>query len=218
MKVGTDGTLLGAWAHGGRCILDVGTGTGLIALMMAQRFPQASVTGIDIDGLAARQAAENVAASPFSGRVTIANVSLQQFSEAGAEAGRFDAIVANPPYYNHSLPSPDAQRTVARHALTLTYGGLMRAAKKLLSEDGELSVVVPFDSLSLMESEACLAGFFKSRQCDVRTTPRKQPRRYLLAFRKHPPEAVEHEEGVLEASPGQRSEWYAGLTREFYLY
>ena len=102
MKVGTDGTLLGAWAHGGDTILDIGTGTGLIALMMAQRFPSASVTGIDIDEAACMQARENVEDSPFSVSILHRNVLDMK--------GIFDAVVSNPPYFNHSLESPDNQR------------------------------------------------------------------------------------------------------------
>ena len=102
MKVGTDGTLLGAWARGGERILDVGTGTGLIALMMAQRFPQARVTGIDIDEAAVRQSVINVGSSPFAQRITI----LQQACQA--MQGTFDAIVSNPPYFEQSLECPDS--------------------------------------------------------------------------------------------------------------
>ena len=179
MKVGTDGTLLGAWACGGRCILDVGTGTGLIALMMAQRFPDATITGIDIDEDAVSQAQENVAASPFAPRIIITR------QDVATMEGAFDAIVSNPPYFSNSLHSPDAQRTLARHADTLPYRTLMVSAHRLLTKDGELSVVVPTDCKKLMESEAALAGFFKYRECAVRTSAGKPAKRYLLAFSKH---------------------------------
>lgn len=147
MKVGTDGTLLGAWARGGRRILDVGTGTGLIALMMAQRFRQACVTGIDIDADAVAQAAENVAASPFAQRISIVRSDVKDME------GLFDAIVSNPPYFVGSLHSPDRQRTMARHADTLPYRLLMQQAQRLLTDEGEMSVVVPTDQQQLMESE-----------------------------------------------------------------
>ena len=175
MKVGTDGTLLGAWASPlishfspltPHRILDVGTGTGLIALMMAQRFPLAQVTGIDIDADAALQATENVAASPFASRVTI----LQH--DVATMEGVFDVIVCNPPFFAKALHSPDAQRSVARHDDTLTYAQLMQHARRLLGDDGELSVVVPADQQGRMGSEAALAGFFKSRECAVRTSER----------------------------------------------
>ena len=217
MKVGTDGTLLGAWAEvgeGSGPILDLGTGTGLIALMMAQRFPDAQITGIDIDADAVEQARENVTASPFSDRIQIFQADATAF--ALSAAAPFSAIVCNPPFFVDALTCPDQQRTTARHAETLTYSQLMAAAWRLLADNGELSVVIPFDCKAKLESEAALRGFFKSRECAVKTTPRKPARRFLLAFRKHP-SAVEQTEGVIETSPGQRSAWYESLTRDFYL-
>lgn len=209
MKVGTDGTLLGAWANGGRRILDIGTGTGLIALMMAQRFPEAELTGIDIDAEACLQAKENVEASPFEVEILQRNVADME--------GAFDAIVSNPPYFDRSLECPDVQRTMARHTLSLSYAELMRHAWRLLTDEGELSVVIPADCKDRLESEAVLTGFFKVRECAVRTTPKKAPRRYLLAFRKHPAERLERQEGVIEDAPNLRSAWYRQLTCEFYL-
>lgn len=211
MKVGTDGTLLGAWAKGGRTVLDVGTGTGLIALMMAQRFPAARVVGIDIDCQSVGQARENVSESPFAKCVSIEEADVKSF-----KAEPFEAVVCNPPYFIDSLHCPDSQRTLARHTSSLTYAELMTSACRLLADDGELSLVIPFDSKSRLEQEAALAGVFKVRECAVKTTPQKQPRRYLVAFRKHPSE-LELTEGVIETSPGVRSTWYEELTKEFYL-
>ena len=231
MKVGTDGTLLGAWADApGVNILDIGTGTGLIALMMAQRFPQARVTGIDIDPLAVSQARENVAASPFADRIAIVegdvrrahmtpkNVtspSLPSHSPFTPLSLPFDAIVCNPPYFDASLESPDAQRTLARHTSSLSYRQLMASAWQLLSDDGELSVIIPFDCRARLEAEAALAGFHRVRSCAVHTTPKKPPRRYLMAFRKHPanPTHEGREEEVLVIG----SEACNELTRDFYL-
>lgn len=214
MKVGTDGTLLGAWANGGYRILDIGTGTGLVALMMAQRFPDAIVIGADIDTDAVMQAKANVQESPFTTRVRIIEQDMSCISDT---IGLFDAIVSNPPYFSHSLVCPDDKRTLARHNASLSYHALMMTAWQLLSDDGELSIVIPFDCKDALEQEACLVGFFKSRECGVRTTPRKPPRRYLLAFRKHPVDTCEKSEGIIETSPGVRSEWYRQLTDDFYL-
>ena len=211
MKVGTDGTLLGAWARGGDSMLDIGTGTGLIALMLAQRCPAAMITGIDIDHAAVLQANSNVADSPFADRIHIIEADVQSFSHAA-----FDTIVCNPPYFVDSLESPDTQRTLARHASSLTYRELMAAVARLLADDGELSVVIPFDCKTRLEDEAALAGLFKVRECAVKTTPRKPARRYLLAFRKHP-QPLELSEGIIETTPGERSSWYQELTKDFYL-
>jgi len=213
MKVGTDGTLLGAWAMGGATVLDIGTGTGLLALMIAQRFPDAKVMGIDIDPEAVTQAMENVNASPFANRISIKEADVRTWDGGHAV---YDVIVSNPPYFVDSLVCPDNRRTLARHAGTLSYGDLMAAVVRLLADDGEFSVVVPFDCKPRLESEAALAGLSKSRECAVKTTPRKQPRRYLMAFRKHP-SVQECTEGIIELSPGVRSAWYEELTKDFYL-
>ena len=234
MKVGTDGTLLGAWAeipafflglgnprsNLGRPssllesprILDLGTGTGLIALMMAQRYPEAEITAIDIDPEAVAQAQENIAASPFASRITIIQADACDF-----EAEPFDAIVVNPPYFVDALACPDDQRTTARHAVSLSYAALMASAWRLLQDEGMLSVVIPADCRSQMESEARLRGFFLSRLCWVKTTPKKAPKRCLMEFMKHPVNELITEEGIIELSPGVRSPWYQALTREFYI-
>ena len=205
MKVGTDGTLLGAWAHGGRKILDVGTGTGLIALMMAQRFADATVTGIDIDAAAVQQAQQNVEESPFAERIII----LQQ--DVAHMEGAFDAIVSNPPYFSHSLHCPDSQRSLARHDDTLPYSLLTASAWRLLTDDGELSVVIPYDQRQRLESEVAIVGFFKSREWTVRTSPRKTPKRVLLAYRKHPVTQLDTNELTIG------TEQYIELTKDFYL-
>lgn len=211
MKVGTDGTLLGAWAGGGQKILDIGTGTGLIALMMAQRFPDAHITGIDIDAAAVSQAQSNVSQSPFSDRIDIIEADAQEFD------GSFDAIVSNPPFFADSLVCPDSRRTLARHNLTLTYHTLFETARRVLIEQGVLSVVVPFDYVQKIKSEAALSGFFIHREWGIKTTPRKSPRRYLLAFGLHAVEQIDTGIGILEESPGHRSNWYRQLTEAFYI-
>lgn len=204
MKVGTDGVLLGAWAHGGRRILDVGTGTGVIALMMAQRYQDSRVTAIDVDDGAVQQATQNVGQSPFAERITVVKERVQEHE------GMYDAVVCNPPFFIDALKTPDSQRNMARHAETLTYAELMEAAWRLLSDEGELSVVVPFDYRRRMEDEAVFRGFFQSRVCAVHTVQGKPARRYLLAFRKHPCECVCETMTIGDDA-------YQALTAEFYL-
>ena len=126
MKVGTDGVLLGAWALGGSRVLDIGTGTGLVALMMAQRFPQSVVDAIDIDEEACRQAAENVAASPFAGSVHVGHCPLQDFLSSQP----YDAIVSNPPFFVDSLNNPDVRRPLPRHTDTLPFAALLAGARR----------------------------------------------------------------------------------------
>ena len=204
MKVGTDGVLLGAWANGGTKVLDIGTGTGVIALMMAQRYPYSHVTAIDIDEGAVIQATQNVQQSLYHDMVTVKHERAQDHQ------GAYDAIVSNPPFFIDALNAPDAQRNMARHAETLTYAELMQAAWRLLSDEGELSVVVPFDYRQRMEDEATFVGFFPSRICAVRTVEGRRARRYLLAFRKHPCERQFHVMTIGDAT-------YKELTKDFYL-
>ena len=204
MKVGTDGVLLGAWAKGGPRILDIGTGTGIIALMMAQRYPEAQVTAIDIDEGAVRQAEQNVSQSPFLGRISVLQQAVQE------HLGEYESIVSNPPFFIDSLQAPDEQRNMARHTATLSYAELMKAAYRLLADNGEFSVVIPFDYRRRMEDEAIFVGFFPSRVCGVKTTERKPAKRYLLAFRKHPCPCQKEQLTI-------GSEDYQALTSAFYL-
>lgn len=216
MKVGTDGTLLGAWAQAaeGPCrVLDIGTGTGLIALMMAQRYPESRVTAIDVDADAVLQARQNVLASPFAERIRVMEANVQTFEDEE----KFDSIVCNPPFFEESLVCPDPQRTKARHTVSLGYRQLMEAAFGLLKANGRFSVIIPSDCRSRLEGEAHLRGFFFSRLCSVQTTPEKPPKRYMIEITKQPVYEVYTEKGILESSSHSRSEWYRELTQEFYI-
>lgn len=219
MKVGTDGTLLGAWAlmpgeASGR-VLDIGTGTGLIALMMAQRYPEAEVTAIDIDAGAVSQAQENVAASPFARRVTVMEMALQQMGEssrvANQPSSRYDALVCNPPFFVNSLACPDARRTAARHASSLPLTDLTAAASVLLSNGGELSVILPADLHSSMDAAAALSGLFAHRVCRFFTSVRKPAKRVLLAYGRQPADTLEQTQLVLG------DDNYRQLVAPFYL-
>ena len=216
MKVGTDGTLLGAWAelnqYDGR-VLDIGTGTGLIALMMAQRYPEAHVTAIDIDEMAVSQAAENVRNSPFTNRIKVLKADVKAFETTEM----FDSIVCNPPFFNNALLCPDNQRTQARHTLSLSYRDLMAAAWRLLSEEGLFSVIIPNNFFQQLESEAHLAGFFLTRVFCVRTIEGRPIKRYLLELSKKPHNELIKNDVVIEITPNMRSEWYRELTQDFYI-
>ena len=213
MKVGTDGVLLGAWAQGGRRILDIGSGTGLISLMMAQRFPEAEVVGIDMDADACGQARENVMASPFRDRVEIVCCRLQDFGGAGT----FDAIVSNPPFFVDSLKNPDSKRTMARHTDSLPFRDLFAGVKRLLSDEGVFSAIVPVEVVEQFVAESCMLGFYLIRKCGVKTVERKQPKRFMLSFAKHRISPYEECVEMMMDSHGNRSEWYRKITEEFYL-
>ncbi len=217
MKVGTDGTLIGAWATGGDRILDIGTGTGLIALMMAQRYKESHVLAIDIDFDACLQAKNNVLASPFSDRIEILNISLQNFEQNAVNKRlKFNSIVCNPPFFEKSLGCPNTKRHNARHTDSLNFTTLLHCASQLVENDGVLNVVIPTDSMQQFDSAARIEGFSIKRKCLVKTTSRNPPKRVLIEYTKS---SVEQylEIQCLQDDDGNRSDWYNKLTEHFYL-
>lgn len=212
MKVGSDGVMLGAWAKGGNRILDVGTGTGLIALMMAQRYPKAELLAIDISEDAFLQASRNVANSKFVDRIEVSYTSLQNLSVND----RFDAIVTNPPFFIDSLKNPNKTRNIARHTDMLSYSDLFHSAKNLLADDGCLSAIIPSDYKDRFIYEACLYGFFISRIYGIKTVERKTVKRYLLEFKLKRSDVIETKTFTM-MTHNERSEWYEKLVSEFYL-
>ena len=213
MKVGTDGVLLGAWARVEHCrrILDIGTGTGLVALMAAQR-SGAEVLGIDLDADAVGQAGENVAASPWKDRVRVMEADVKEFSDTQL----FDAILCNPPYFENSLKCPDAARTMARHTDTLTFDELAKSVARLLAPEGELSVVIPYDRATDMTVSAACYGLFATRQTIVCPYEGAKPKRILMAFSRqggmHTPETLCLQDVQRKPTPE-----YVALVKDFYL-
>lgn len=178
MKVGTDGVLLGAWAGlrpSDRRILDIGTGTGLIALMMAQRAPEALIAGVDVEDVS--QARENAAASPWGGRVAFVQCPVQEFTPDV----RFDLVVSNPPFFVDSLTCPDAGRTTARHAVLLPFDQLRDAVVRLLIDEGRFAVILPTDEARHFIA-VCRGALALIRSTGVRTTPRRPVKRMLMEF------------------------------------
>lgn len=225
MKVGTDGVLLGAWADISQAqrILDIGCGSGLIALMAAQRNPEARVTGVEIDAAAARDAQANALASPFGSRVEIVHADVSTLAER-VTAGRaepFDCLLANPPYHAEDLLPPTEKRATARHTAGggLTFEALLRAASALLdfvAPAASFSVVLPTTALASFIPLAATFGLYPSRRTSVVTRPGKPAKRTLLELR--PEATVPHcDELTLLAPDGQRSVDYATLCRDFYI-
>ena len=215
MKVGTDGVLLGAGA--GICpdnhrALDVGTGTGLIALMLAQRSAGMTILGIDIDEAAAGEAAANFAASLWANRLAALPISLQSFiSESEAPASRtFDLIVSNPPFFSASLKAPETRRRAARHDDTLPPTELIAAARRLLAPSGRLAVIYPPEEARSFVMEAEAAGLYLSRLTKVISVAGQPPKRHLMEFTRIAALPAFNE--LVIGSPE-----YLSLTGEFYL-
>lgn len=222
MKVGTDGVLLGAWsvADGASGLLDIGTGTGLVALMMAQRYPQLQVDAIEIDCEAASEAAANAEASPFAGRVKVHNVRLQDYFPVGL----YDAIVCNPPYFTDSLKCPDRQRSAARHNDSLTLVELVRHSSRLLRTGGTLSVVLPASEKERFTDMLYEYHFNVSRITMVCPTPVAMPKRMLLSAVYRGVDTAFDGIGspvvdmiAIEENRHRYTPEYIALTRDFYL-
>lgn len=182
MKVGTDGVLLGATAQADspKRILDIGTGTGLVALMLAQRFPEAKIVGVEIDDSAFLQAKENVAQCPWADRIRVLHTAFQDFANTSEE--KFDLIVSNPPYFQNHLQSMDSQRNLALHQESLNFGDLAAGISRLLANEGVFWVILPHQQMKIFESRVHTVGltpYFLINICD---RPSKSSHRQVQAF------------------------------------
>ncbi|MBO7317696.1 MAG: methyltransferase [Bacteroidales bacterium] len=218
MKVGTDSVLLGAWASlpAQGHILDIGAGTGILSLMVAQRSHEAIITAIEIDPSASLQARENVARSPWPNRVSVVNEDFTRIANSIEQP--FNAIISNPPYFEQSLLSPDAARTTARHTTTLRYEDIFRLARAIITPDGNLSLVIPANLYQEVNRTAMLYGWGASRLTMVRTTPRKEPKRALCEWRRNHFTPCPEEVLTIHTATGKYSAEYMELTKEFYLH
>lgn len=212
MKVGTDGVLLACWAEGGKRILDIGTGTGVIAIAMAQRFADAQIDAIDIDKAACLQATENKNNSSFASRINIIHSDLQSFNQDD----KYNSIVCNPPFFIQSLKCPNSQRNTARHTDTLSPRDLFEHAYQLLAPQGVFSIIIPTEQADQFIAESSFVGFFIQRRVRIKTTTHKPAKRLLLSFKKEQVKLFQDSEETLFKSDS-KSEWYNRLTADFYL-
>lgn len=216
MKVGTDGVLLGAWAEAYKRnnVLDVGTGTGLIALMIAQRNTNATIDAIDIDEGCVMQAKRNVFESPFSNRVDVQKSSFQDF--AARNDNKYDLIVSNPPYFHNSLKSPNLHRNYARHTDSLSFYEIISDGVSLLTESGSISLILPYEFKTSVLMHAKTVGLFAKRITNVFPLPHKPAKRILIEFGMSDTECVE-DNLIVELSRHKYTDEYNALTSEFYL-
>lgn len=232
MKVGTDGVLLGAWWRDANDnlsdgvdpfnerdnrLLDIGTGSGLVAMMVAQR-SLGPIDAIDIDADAAHQAAANFLNTPWSERLTSYHSSLQSWAQRCQQADIcYRAIFSNPPYFTESLKNPDAQRRLARHTDTLSYEELVGCADRLLAEEGNLTLILPIEAEEEIIHLGARYHLYPARLCRIKGTARKAYKRLLIEFRRQRADLVREEELVLLDTTGARSEAYASLCQDYYL-
>ncbi|MDR0395499.1 MAG: methyltransferase [Tannerella sp.] len=240
MKVGTDGVLLGAWAmvthtDANRGVdrnttalqqadrrnnqrfsaLDVGTGTGLIALMIAQRNAEAEINAIDIDHDACKQAAENVERSPFKDRIRVFH---QPFLEYTTER-KYDLVVSNPPYFSASLKSPDKKRSAARHNDSLPLKLLIEHALTMLVDDGKIALILPVTSSGEIDFIIATHRLYLLRRTEVISVEGLKPKRFLieLSAKAPPGYAPTTDQLILTTTQQERTQTYNHLTKDFYL-
>lgn len=212
MKIGTDGILLGAWADLGASqrILDIGTGTGLLALMLAQKHPTATIDAIEREKDAAARAAHNFAQSPWGSRLVASHAALQEW-----QAAPYEAMICNPPFFTSGPRAAQTARSHARHTDSLSFGDLALYSARLSTLRSQFALIVPFSAAQSLTREMEAQAWSLSQQCSVRPLPQKPFHRALLKFERSPQSAVPTTLTVQEA-PSQYHSDYIKLTRDFY--
>lgn len=217
MKVGTDGVLLGAWTsvEGAGTILDVGAGTGLIALMMAQRAPKAVITGVEYEQEAAAEALFNAENSPWSDRISIIHSSFQEFAQNHNIT--FDLIVSNPPFFINSHKPKSGNLAIAKHNHLLPLDDLAAGASKLLSPVGTFSVILPASSTAAFITLAEKEGLYLKRETIIRPNNLKLPHRHLVEFSSQKVNPLVSNLNIHQDDGNDYTPDYKLLTRDFYL-
>jgi tRNA1Val (adenine37-N6)-methyltransferase len=215
MKIGTDGVLLGAWVspHSTpKTILDVGTGTGLIAIMMAQRFKNATIDAVEIEQEAAQEAHFNMLSSPWSEYLKVAHCSLQDFKTDIS----YDLIVCNPPFYRNTTVSKDIKRATARNNESLSLEYLIDKSAELLNANGELAIIVPVDELKAVQNQAKISQLHINNLCYLKGHEKSAVKRILLKLGKYERE-IKKEHLTIEKRRHIYTEEYKYLCKDFYL-
>lgn len=217
MKIGTDSVLLGSWAsieNNPSSILDIGAGTGVLALMMAQRHQSETIDAIEIDDDAYEQCVENFEQSPWGDRLFCYHASLEEFVDEIED--RYDLIISNPPFYNDTYKSENEQRDLARFSDAMPFRHLIESVSKLLSKNGWFSVVIPFSKEKDFIVLASKEHLFPNRILRMKGSPSSEIKRSLIEFSFQETDA-EIQELIIETSRHQYTDDYIKLTKEFYL-
>lgn len=218
MKIGTDGVLLGAWSPiPDNCysVLDIGTGTGIIALMIAQRSNANQIDALEIDESAYEQATENFENTPWSDRLFCFHAGLDELIDEPED--EYDLIISNPPFYTENFKTENDQRDLARFEDAMPFEMLVEAADLLLSENGIFSVIIPFKEEGHFIDLAKEFELFPIKLTRVKGTPTSEIKRSLLAFQRFESNEIEIDELTIETERHIYTEEYIALTRDFYL-
>ncbi|WP_299009565.1 methyltransferase [uncultured Tenacibaculum sp.] len=220
MKVGTDAVLLGAWCNLGEfpdTILDVGSGTGVISLMLAQRSDAMTIDAVEVDGDAYEQTVENFEQSDWGDRLFCYNASFVEFAEEMSEdEEEYDIIVSNPPFYTDNYETEDLARNKARFTSSLSFEELLKGVSEILSENGRFSTIIPFKEEENFIELAKKYNLYLNRVCRVKGTPTTEIKRSLLEF-SFVETTIQEEELIIETKRHQYTDAYINLTKDFYL-
>lgn len=217
MKIGTDSVLLGAWTPCGKDtrILDIGSGSGILAIMMAQRTNKTEIDAVEIEPEAADLARKNVQLSPWSNRIHVFSSSVQDFSSKANT--KYSLVISNPPFFTDSLKTPDKARNVARHNDILPVTDLLKITADLLTESGKAAFIIPSDAYknwTLEASNRCLYPAYITR---VKSSHNHHPHRVMVVFtRDKKTEIIDNELAIYSLKDVYTNE-YRELTKEFYL-
>jgi len=217
MKIGTDGVLLGAWAnleHDPNSILDIGAGTGVIALMIAQRCDSKVIDAMEIDDRAYEQCVDNFENSPWSDRLFCYHASIEEFANEVDE--KYDLIISNPPFYSDDFKSQNKQRDLARFSDAMPFEHFIESISKLLSDDGRFSVIIPFKEEESFIALALDVNLFANSILRVKGNSASAIKRSLIAF-SFKEQKVKTEELIIETSRHKYTQDYINLTKDFYL-
>lgn len=217
MKIGTDGVLLGAWAtieNNPFAVLDIGAGTGIIGLMLAQRSHAEVIDALEIDELAYEQCVDNFEASPWGDRLFCYHADLAEFTEEIDD--KYDLIISNPPFYSEDFKTEDIQRDLARFSDAMPFEHLIDSVSKLLIENGIFCTIIPFKEEASFIDLASKVGLYANKICRVRGNATTELKRSLfeMSFRES---EIKTSELVIEKARHEYTEDYKNLTKEFYL-
>jgi tRNA1Val (adenine37-N6)-methyltransferase len=218
MKIGTDGVLLGAWCPIDNypfSVLDIGAGTGILSLMLAQRSNAEQIDSLEIDEKAYEQCVENFENSPWSDRLFCFHAGLDEFVDEPED--EYDLIISNPPFYSEDFKSDNSQRDLARFQDALPFEDLIEAANLLLSENGVFAVIIPFKEEENFIDLCAEVELYPVKVTRVKGTPTTAIKRSLLAFKRYELSTLTADELIIETSRHQYTEDYINLTKEFYL-
>ena len=218
MKVGTDGVLLGAWCpieNNPFSVLDIGAGTGILSLMLAQRSKASQIDAIEIDEDAYEQCVENFESSPWGDRLFCFHAGLDEFIDEPED--QYDIIISNPPFYSEDYKTENSQRDLARFQDALPFKNLIEAADLLLSENGIFAVIIPYKEEERFIDLCAEFELYPVKVTRVKGTPTTEIKRSLLAFKRYELSVLTADELIIETERHQYTKEYIALTRGFYL-